>query len=148
MPHSPPARPTPLDAVLQQQPRAVREDVYQFGREVRVRRVAAHVQHHRRVPCTAGAGGGGEGPGTPHTKAPHEGGWGMGPPLQELTDGAGGGGGGHEAMVLVGLPLAAPIGLLPLHILTPCGSERGLGGGGGGQTFLRYTPMPQVLSRN
>mmetsp|Transcript_17500 Transcript_17500/g.30262 ORF Transcript_17500/g.30262 Transcript_17500/m.30262 type:complete len:312 (+) Transcript_17500:1944-2879(+) len=45
----PPAH--PLDAVLQQQPRAVREDVYQFGREVRVRRVAAHVQHHRRVPC-------------------------------------------------------------------------------------------------
>ena len=30
----------------------------------------------------------------------------------------------HEAMVLVCLPLAAPIGLSPLHILTLCGSER------------------------
>ena len=27
-------------------------------------------------------------------------------------------------MVLVCLPLAAPIGLLPLHILTLCGSKR------------------------
>ena len=34
-----------------------------------------------------------------------------------------GGGGGDEAMVLVCLPLAAPIGLSPLHILTLCGSE-------------------------
>ena len=34
------------------------------------------------------------------------------------------GGGWHEAMVLVCLPLAAPIGLSPLHILTLCGSER------------------------
>ena len=41
------------------------------------------------------------------------------------TGGGGGGGGGwHEAMVLVCLPLAAPIGLSPLHIPTPCGSER------------------------
>ena len=32
----------------------------------------------------------------------------------------------HEAMVLVCLPLAAPIGLSPLYILTLCGSERGL----------------------
>ena len=30
----------------------------------------------------------------------------------------------HEAMVLVCLPLAAPIRLLPLHIPTRCGSER------------------------
>ena len=30
----------------------------------------------------------------------------------------------HEAMVLVGLPLAAPIGLSPLLILTLCGPER------------------------
>ena len=37
---------------------------------------------------------------------------------------AGGGGGWHRAMVLVCLPLAAPIGLSPLHILTLCGSER------------------------
>ena len=34
------------------------------------------------------------------------------------------GGGGDEAMVLVGLPLAAPIGLSPLLILTLCGPER------------------------
>ena len=33
-------------------------------------------------------------------------------------------GGWHEPMVLVCLPLAAPIGLSPLHILTLCGSER------------------------
>ena len=33
------------------------------------------------------------------------------------------GGGGDEAMVLVYLPLAVPIGLSPLHILTLCGSE-------------------------
>ena len=32
----------------------------------------------------------------------------------------------HEAMVLVCLPLAAPIGLSPLCILTLCGPERGL----------------------
>ena len=30
----------------------------------------------------------------------------------------------HKAMVLVCLPLMAPIGLSPLHILTLCGSER------------------------
>ena len=49
-------------------------------------------------------------------------------------------GGWHEAMVLVGLPLAAPIGLSPLHVLTLCGSERATclgrvarGGGGGGE---------------
>ena len=38
------------------------------------------------------------------------------------------GGGGHEAMVLVCLPLAAPIGLSPLHILTFRGPERVLVG--------------------
>ena len=38
--------------------------------------------------------------------------------------GAGGGGGWHEALVLVCLPLAAPIGLSPLLILTLCGPER------------------------
>ena len=36
----------------------------------------------------------------------------------------GGGGGWHEAMVLVCLPLAAPIGLWPLYIPTLCGSKR------------------------
>ena len=35
----------------------------------------------------------------------------------------GGGGGWHEAMGLVCLPLAAPIGLSPLQIPTLCGSE-------------------------
>ena len=44
--------------------------------------------------------------------------------LSPLSAGGGGGGGWHEAMVLVCLPLAAPIGLSPLHILTLCGSER------------------------
>ena len=38
--------------------------------------------------------------------------------------GRGGGGGWHEAMALVCLPLAAPIGLSPLLILTPCGPKR------------------------
>ena len=35
-----------------------------------------------------------------------------------------GGGGWHKASVSDGLPLAAPIGLSPLLILTLCGSER------------------------
>ena len=35
----------------------------------------------------------------------------------------GGGGGWQEAMVLVCLPLAAPVGLSPLLILTLCGPE-------------------------
>ena len=53
-----------------------------------------------------------------------------------------GAGGWHRAMVLVGLPLAAPIGLSPLHIPTLCGSKRVLvvstepGGGGGGLQIL------------
>ena len=34
--------------------------------------------------------------------------------------------GWHEAMVLVCLPLAEPIGVPPLYIPTLCGSERGL----------------------
>ena len=41
-----------------------------------------------------------------------------------MLNAAGGGGGGHEAIVLVCLPLAAPTGLPPLHILTLCGPER------------------------
>ena len=51
-----------------------------------------------------------------------------------LWDGGSGGGGGvehllrqcgwHEAVVLVCLPLTAPIGLSPLLILTLCGPER------------------------
>ena len=56
---------------------------------------------------------------------------GVRPNQGELSEGAGGtfgrsgggGGGWHEAMVLVCLPLAAPIGLSPLHLLTLCGSE-------------------------
>ena len=43
-------------------------------------------------------------------------------PGQQRVDPAFGGGGGG-AMVLVCLPLAAPIGLLPLLILTLCGPE-------------------------
>ena len=38
---------------------------------------------------------------------------------------------GHKASVSGCLPLAAPIGLSPLLILTPCGPERVWGGGGG-----------------
>ena len=37
---------------------------------------------------------------------------------------SGGGGGWHRAMGLVSLPLAAPIGLSPLHVLTLCGPKR------------------------
>ena len=50
----------------------------------------------------------------------------QGPVKEQQPDGMShrGGGGGHEAMVLVCLPLAAPIGLSPLHILTLCGPER------------------------
>ena len=44
--------------------------------------------------------------------------------VTSLSPSALGGGGWHEAMVLVCLPLAAHIGLSPLHIPTPCGSKR------------------------
>ena len=63
---------------------------------------------------------------------------------------SGGGGGWHKASASGRLPLAAPIGLSPLHILTLCGSERVLvvstepldalsclGGGGGESTENR-----------
>ena len=57
----------------------------------------------------------------------------------------GGGGVGHKASVLSCLPLAAPISLSPLLILTLCGPERVLvvstrGGGGGsiGQVWTRH----------
>ena len=43
---------------------------------------------------------------------------------QESVDKGGGGGGWHKASVFGCLPLAAPIGLSPLHTLTLCGSER------------------------
>ena len=43
----------------------------------------------------------------------------------------GGGGGWHKASVFSCLPLAAPIGLSPLLILTLCGSERVCGCVGG-----------------
>ena len=46
------------------------------------------------------------------------------PGWEVLTTTSNLGGGGDEAMVLVCLPLAAPIGLSPLLILTLCGSER------------------------
>ena len=61
----------------------------------------------------------------------------------------GGGGGWHEASVFVRLPLAAPIGLSPVHILTLRGSERVLwscrGGGGGGKATAVWNcrcPVP------
>ena len=38
--------------------------------------------------------------------------------------GESGGGGWHKVSVFGHLPLAAPIGISPLHILTLCGSER------------------------
>ena len=49
-----------------------------------------------------------------------------------LSIGVGGGGGWHKASVSDCLPLAAPIGLSPLLILTLCGSKRVLVGEGGG----------------
>ena len=48
--------------------------------------------------------------------------WCVGPAAQ--CNSGGGGGGGHKASVSDGLPLAAPIGLSPLLILTLCGPER------------------------
>ena len=45
-------------------------------------------------------------------------------PGEGLRGRRGGGGGWHKASVLGGLPLAAPIGLSPLLIPTPCGSKR------------------------
>ena len=44
--------------------------------------------------------------------------------VREEGEGDGGGEGWHEAMVLVCMPLAVPIGLSPLHIPTLCGSQR------------------------
>ena len=86
--------------------------------------------------------------------------------------GVGGGGVWHKASVLGCLPLAAPIGLSPLHILTLCGPERVLvvsteplddlsclttpgvgcpgdgllpvGGGGGGLNVTSVAPEPQT----
>ena len=52
----------------------------------------------------------------------------------------GGGGGRHKASVLGCLPLAVPIGLSPLLILTLCGSERVLTRGGGGVPPLPSSP--------
>ena len=46
------------------------------------------------------------------------------PPGRDVSKLAGGGGGWHKASVLGCLPLAVPIGLSPLLILTLCGSER------------------------
>ena len=48
----------------------------------------------------------------------------MSPCLDKLVLGRGGGAVWHEAMVLVCLPLVAPIGLSPLPIPTLWGSER------------------------
>ena len=60
----------------------------------------------------------------------------------------------HKAMVLVCLPLAAPIGLSPLHLLTPCGPKRVLvvsTEGGGGYYFLSHSvdcqARPQIPDR-
>ena len=59
--------------------------------------------------------------------------------------GGGEGGGWCKAMVLVGLPLAAPIGLSPVHTLTLCGlGNEGWQGrvwGGGGLDSKRPTPL-------
>ena len=84
--------------------------------------------------------------------------------VSSITDARPGGGGGTKASVSDCLPLAAPIGLSPLLILTLCGSERvlvvstellddsscftpgvgcpgdGRGGRGGIQTALFVTP--------
>ena len=44
--------------------------------------------------------------------------------FRKVEMGSGGGGGWHKASVPGCLPLAVPIGLSPLSILTLCGSER------------------------
>ena len=68
----------------------------------------------------------------------------------------GGGGGGHKALVSDCLPLAAPIDLSPLLILTLCGPERvSFFGGGGGQrpslnkktTGTKRMPSPTMIWR-
>ena len=75
--------------------------------------------------------------------------------------GVGGSGGWQKAMVLVCLPLAAPIGLSPSHILTLRGSDRVLvvpteppddltrGGGGHAEdpnpTFPKFCSAPSTL---
>ena len=59
--------------------------------------------------------------------------------------GRGGGGGWHKASVSDCLPLAAPIGLSPLLILTLCGPERVLVGGGCAHKDRARLP-PSVVS--
>ena len=83
----------------------------------RVGRRAPHAPHGRGRGLRAwaggglgGSGGGGGGEGHRQTKQPLQGG--------------GGGGGWHKASVSDCVPLAAPIGLSPLLILTLCGPER------------------------
>ena len=70
-----------------------------------------HGRKEQRAACRFGGGGGGT----------------RGCDMMRLSTGQRGEGGWHEAMALVCLPLAAPIGLSPLLILTLCGSERVLG---------------------
>ena len=53
----------------------------------------------------------------------------------------GGGGGWHKPSVSDCLPLAAPIGLSPLLILTLCGPERNEGGGMGKQRTEHNLPF-------
>ena len=65
----------------------------------------------------------------------------------------GGGGGWHKALISGCSPLAVPIGLSPLLILTLCGSERVLvvsmgGGGGGGAPPNRNTSKLQLCMHN
>ena len=72
--------------------------------------------HLRNRKC--GGGGGGDGARGSRSLRTTGGGAGRAAPEDR------GGGGWHEDMVLVCLPLAAPIGLSALHILTLCGPER------------------------
>ena len=58
-----------------------------------------------------------------------------------------GGGGGQKASVSDCLPLAAPIGLSPLRILTLCGPERVLVGGGGGSVSPKQRSRAPCVSR-
>ena len=62
------------------------------------------------------------------------------------SESGGGAGGWHKASVFGCLPLAAPIGLSPLHILTLCGPERVPVGGGGGRKHT-FNSIERVYSR-
>ena len=82
----------------------------------------------------------------PQPPFPRRGGGGGSHELEKKGGGSEGGGGWHKALVSDCLPLAAPIGLSPLLILTLCGSERVLvvSTEGGGEGVGWDPPPPRV----